>query len=87
MILSEYGSVLTQKKEQRMVFIKPVIDIGSNTLTLKCQGLLSFTSFPLFFEEARRFPSSIIMMIIIMVIIYEFVDRHDLSACQACCYQ
>lgn len=39
MIVSEYGSVLTQKKEPKMVFIKPFIDMENSVLTLRCQGL------------------------------------------------
>ena len=42
MIVSEYGSVLTQKKEPRMVFIKPIINMETNVLILKCQGLFVF---------------------------------------------
>lgn len=38
MVVSEYGSVLTQKKEPRMVFIKPFIDIANRVLLLKCEG-------------------------------------------------
>ena len=30
--------------------------------------------------------NSFAVLIIIMIIIYEFVYRNDLSACQACCY-
>ena len=39
MILSEFGSVLTQKREPKMVFIRPFIDLEKNILTLKYQGL------------------------------------------------
>ena len=39
MIVSEYGSVLTQKKEPKMVFIKPFIDIENSVLKLRCQGM------------------------------------------------
>ncbi|XP_065053693.1 molybdenum cofactor sulfurase-like [Rhopilema esculentum] len=38
MIITEYGSVLTQKKEPRMVFIKPAIDINKGVLILSCEG-------------------------------------------------
>eukprot|EP00112_Aurelia_sp_Birch-Aquarium-sp1_P025997 Seg8951.1 transcript_id=Seg8951.1/GoldUCD/mRNA.D3Y31 product="Molybdenum cofactor sulfurase" protein_id=Seg8951.1/GoldUCD/D3Y31 len=38
MIVSEYGSVLTQKKEPAMVFIKPFIDLKENLLVLRCKG-------------------------------------------------
>ena len=39
MIVTEYGSVLTQKREPKMVFIKPIIDMESKVLKLQFQGL------------------------------------------------
>jgi len=38
MIVTEYGSVLTQKREPKMVFIKPIIDMESKVLKLQFQG-------------------------------------------------
>ena len=45
MIVTEYGSVLTQKKEPAMVFIKPFIDLKENLLILRCKGMSSYCKY------------------------------------------
>ena len=45
MIVTEYGSVITQKKEPAMVFIKPFIDLKENLLILRCKGMSSYCKY------------------------------------------
>ena len=40
MIVNEHGMLLTQKREPRLVFIKPSIDLEQNGLILQCEGNL-----------------------------------------------